>query len=136
MIKGLKEKKKERAKSFKKKAFYNLSLYPFVLFVCIWISFNLWLFDHIVGNHIEDAFLYLILSFICLLLLVIIAYCIHHNFDPLFPHHLTALSNLIRILENIELAQNNERFGRIIDEATARVDPAIVRHLITENTCE
>lgn len=136
LIKDFKEKKKELAKSFKKKVFYKLSLCAFILFVCIWISFNFWFFDHIISNHIEDAFLYLILSFICLLLLVVIAWCIHHDFDPLFPHYSATLANLIRILENIELAQNNERFGKIIDTTTAHVDPEMVRRIIIENTYE
>jgi uncharacterized membrane protein len=136
LIKDFKEKKKELTKSFKKKAFYNLSLCTFILFACIWISFNFWFFDHIIGNHMGDAFLYLILSFIFLLLLVIITWYIHHDFDSLFPQHVTTLANLIRILENIELAQNNERFGRLIDKATAHVDLEMVRRIITENTYE
>ncbi|MCO7124757.1 hypothetical protein NIE88_03070 [Sporolactobacillus shoreicorticis] len=121
-------------KSFKKKAFYNLSLAAFMLFACIWFSFNSWFFDHIVANRTNDAFLYLILSFICFLLFVLILWHIHNALGSLFCCPLTTLANLIRILENIELAQNNESFARIIDKETATVDTEVVKRIIAENT--
>jgi len=134
LIKDFNEQKKEMTKSFKKKAFYHLSLSVFILFTCIWLSFNFWFFDHIVANRVPDAFLYLVLSFICFLLFVLILWCIHNELDSLFHFPVPTLSNLIRILENIELAQNNERVADIIDKKTATVDTEIVRRIIAENT--
>lgn len=46
------------------------------------------------------------------------------------------LTELIQILENIELARNNKDFSKFIDQFVDQVHPDLVQKIIAENSVE
>jgi hypothetical protein len=46
------------------------------------------------------------------------------------------LTELIQILENIELARNNKDFSKFIDQFIDQVHPDLVQKIIAENSVE
>lgn len=135
LIQEFRKQRKVRTKFIRFSIITYLILGSLFVFFPIWLTFNNWYLYQIVDDNAGYAFIYLSISCINLLFVIMISWLIRFYFKSLISKT-AQLTELIQILENIELARNNNDFSKFIDQFIDQVHPDPVQKIIAENSVE